>query len=95
MAKPIILTVDDEPQVLNAVERDLRRHYRGEYRIIKATSGVEALDAVRELKRRNAPIAPRSCRGCRNISVRQPGAPKKQSTSSRVTRNIKIPGCFL
>ena len=57
MAKPIILTVDDEPQVLNAVERDLRRHYRGDYRIIKATSGIEALDAVRELKRRNAPIA--------------------------------------
>ena len=57
MAKPIILTVDDEPQVLNAVERDLRRHYRGDYRIIKATSGAEALDAVRELKRRNAPVA--------------------------------------
>ncbi len=57
MAKPIILTVDDEPQVLNAVERDLRRHYRGDYRIVKATSGVEALDAVRELKRRNAPVA--------------------------------------
>jgi thioredoxin reductase (NADPH) len=57
MTKPIILTVDDEPQVLNAVERDLRRHYRGDYRIVKATSGTEALDAVRELKRRNAPIA--------------------------------------
>jgi thioredoxin reductase (NADPH) len=57
MAKPIILTVDDEPQVLNAVERDLRRHYRGDYRIVKATSGVEALEAVRELKRRNAPVA--------------------------------------
>ena len=57
MTKPIILTVDDEPQVLNAVERDLRRHYRGDYRIVKATSGAEALDAVRELKRRNAPIA--------------------------------------
>jgi thioredoxin reductase (NADPH) len=57
MTKPIILTVDDEPQVLNAVERDLRRHYHGDYRIVKATSGAEALDAVRELKRRNAPIA--------------------------------------
>ena len=57
MAKPIILTVDDEPQVLNAVERDLRRHYQGDYRIVKATSGVEALEAVRELKRRNAPVA--------------------------------------
>jgi thioredoxin reductase (NADPH) len=57
MAKPIILAVDDEPQVLNAVERDLRRHYRSDYRIVKATSGAEALEAVRELKRRNAPIA--------------------------------------
>jgi thioredoxin reductase (NADPH) len=57
MAKPIILTVDDEPQVLNAVERDLRRHYHNDYRIVKAASGTEALEAVRQLKRRNAPIA--------------------------------------
>ncbi len=57
MAKPIILTVDDEPQVLNAVERDLRRHYGGDYRIVKANSGPEALEAVRELKRRNAAVA--------------------------------------
>lgn len=57
MAKPVILTVDDEPQVLNAIERDLRRHYRGDYRIVKASSGTEALDAMRELKRRNAPVA--------------------------------------
>jgi thioredoxin reductase (NADPH) len=57
MPKPIILTVDDEPQVLNAVERDLRRHYGGEYRIVKASSGMEALEAVRQLKGRNAPIA--------------------------------------
>ncbi len=57
MPKPIILTVDDEPQVLNAVERDLRRHYGSEYRIIKASSGQEALEAVRQLKGRNAPIA--------------------------------------
>jgi thioredoxin reductase (NADPH) len=57
MTKPIILAVDDEPQVLNAVERDLRRHYRGDYRIVKATSGAEALEAVREFKRRNAPVA--------------------------------------
>jgi thioredoxin reductase (NADPH) len=57
MPKPIILTVDDEPQVLNAVERDLRRHYGGDYRIVKAASGAEALDTVRHLKARNAPIA--------------------------------------
>jgi thioredoxin reductase (NADPH) len=57
MSKPIILTVDDEPQVLNAVGRDLRRHYGGSYRIVKATSGPEALDTVRQIKVRNAPIA--------------------------------------
>ena len=44
--KPIILTIDDEPQVLNAVERDLRQHYRGDYRIVKAGSGTEAYSSV-------------------------------------------------
>jgi thioredoxin reductase (NADPH) len=57
MAKPIIMTVDDEMQVLNAVERDLRRQYRRDYRIVKANSGREGLDAVRRFKERNAPIA--------------------------------------
>jgi thioredoxin reductase (NADPH) len=57
MAKPVILTVDDEPQVLSAVERDLRRHFRGDYRVMKAGSGEEALDALRQLKKRNAPVA--------------------------------------
>ena len=47
MPRPVILAVDDEPQVLNAIERDLRRHYRAEYRILKAGSGADALDAVR------------------------------------------------
>jgi thioredoxin reductase (NADPH) len=57
MAKPIIMTVDDEPQVLNAVERDLRQHYRGDYRIVKAGSGAEALDTVQKLRQRNDPLA--------------------------------------
>ncbi len=57
MGKPIIMTVDDEPQVLNAIERDLRQHFHGDYRIIKAGSGAEALDAVRRLKQRNDAIA--------------------------------------
>jgi len=57
MAKAIILTVDDEPQVLNAINRDLRRHYRGEYRIVKAGSGRDALTAVQQFKQRNDPIA--------------------------------------
>ncbi|MFZ2358916.1 MAG: FAD-dependent oxidoreductase [Anaerolineae bacterium] len=57
MAKPIIMTVDDEPQVLNAVERDLRRHFRSEYRIVKVGSGSEALEVVRQLQQRNDPVA--------------------------------------
>jgi thioredoxin reductase (NADPH) len=57
MTKPILLTVDDEPQVLNAIERDLRRYYGSDYRILKAASGSEALETARQLKRRNAPIA--------------------------------------
>ena len=57
MAKPIIMTIDDEPQVLNTIERDLRGYYHSGYRIIKVGSGTEALETVRQLKRRNAPIA--------------------------------------
>ena len=57
MAKPIILTVDDEEQVRNAVERDLKRHYRRDYRIIKAGSGAEALATLRQLKQRNDAVA--------------------------------------
>ena len=57
MTKPAILAVDDEPEVLNAVERDLRSHYAPRFRILKAGSGTQALDAVRQLKQRNAPVA--------------------------------------
>ncbi len=57
MADPVILIVDDELQVRNAVERDLRQKYGVDYRIIKAGSGAEALDAVRQLKERNDPVA--------------------------------------
>jgi thioredoxin reductase (NADPH) len=57
MVKPVIVTVDDDPAVLNAVERDLRSRYAADYRIVKAGSGPTALEAVRELKARNHPIA--------------------------------------
>jgi thioredoxin reductase (NADPH) len=57
MAKPVILTVDDEPQVLSAIERDLRLHFSSEYRILKSESGKEALQTVRSLKKRNTPVA--------------------------------------
>lgn len=57
MAKPAILTIDDEPQVLSAIERDLRRQFGGDYRVIKASSGAEALNIVQRLKQRNDPLA--------------------------------------
>ncbi len=55
--RPVIMTVDDEPQVLNAIERDLRSHFRSEYRILKVGSGTEALDTVAQLKEREATLA--------------------------------------
>jgi thioredoxin reductase (NADPH) len=55
--KPIILTIDDEPHVLNAIERDLRKRYHNEYSILKERSGAAALEAVQLLKQRNEAIA--------------------------------------
>src|SRR5713101_4627025 len=57
MAKPVIWTVDDDPDVLRAVERDLRRQYGDRYKVISADSGASALDAVKQLKLRNDPVA--------------------------------------
>ena len=57
MAKPVLLTVDDDPEVLRAVERDLRRRFSERYRVIRADSGRVALDTLRDLKRRNDPVA--------------------------------------
>jgi thioredoxin reductase (NADPH) len=57
MAKPAILTVDDEPTVLNAIERDLRQKYGRDYRILKADSGAAALDALKQLQARGEVIA--------------------------------------
>jgi thioredoxin reductase (NADPH) len=57
MPKPILLTVDDEIQVLNAIERDLRTHFAAEYRILKAISGAEALGALQKLNQRGDPVA--------------------------------------
>jgi thioredoxin reductase (NADPH) len=51
------MTVDDEPQVLNAIERDLRQHFRKTYRIMKASSGQEAITAVQKLNQRGDTVA--------------------------------------
>jgi thioredoxin reductase (NADPH) len=57
MSKPILLTVDDDPEVLNAIERDLRHHFRADYRVVKASSGAQALDTVRQLLQRGDQVA--------------------------------------
>src|SRR5579862_7889694 len=57
MPKPVIWTVDDDPDVLRAVERDLRRHYGDRYRVISADSGASALESTKQLKLRNEPVA--------------------------------------
>lgn len=57
MRKPAIIAVDDDPEVLAAIERDLRRQYGANYRVIRAASGTAALDALRGLKKRNDVVA--------------------------------------
>ena len=52
-----ILTVDDDPSVSRAVARDLRRRYGKNYRIIRAESGQQALDALHEMKLRGDQVA--------------------------------------
>jgi thioredoxin reductase (NADPH) len=57
MANPAIVTVDDDAEVLRAIERDLRRKYSAGYRVLRADSGSAALEIVRELKVRNNSVA--------------------------------------
>ncbi|GAP94094.1 FAD-dependent oxidoreductase [Leptolyngbya sp. NIES-2104] len=57
MAKPVILTVDDDPEVLQAISRDLRSHYGARFRIVRADSGQSAIDTVQQLKLRNEVVA--------------------------------------
>ena len=57
MKKPIILTVDDDAQVLAAITRDLRQEFRKDYRILSVNSGPEALATLTELRARAEPLA--------------------------------------
>jgi thioredoxin reductase (NADPH) len=52
MGKPVLLSVDDDPGVSRAVARDLRRRYGEDFRVLRAASGPDALEALRELKLR-------------------------------------------
>ncbi|HLU55875.1 MAG TPA: FAD-dependent oxidoreductase [Pseudonocardia sp.] len=55
--KPVLMTVDDDPGVSRAVARDLRRRYGQDHRIVRAESGRDALEALRELVLRGEPVA--------------------------------------
>lgn len=57
MIKPAIVTVDDDPAVSAAIARDLRTRYGAEYRIVRASSGAEALSVLTKLALRNQPVA--------------------------------------
>src|ERR1700749_3772664 len=55
--RPAIVAVDDEPPVLAAVARDLRRGFGERFRILRAGSGAEALEMLRELRSRGDQVA--------------------------------------
>jgi thioredoxin reductase (NADPH) len=55
--RPVLFTVDDDPSVSRAVARDLRRQYGQDHRVLRAGSGAEALEALRELKLRGEQVA--------------------------------------
>ncbi len=57
MDKPVILTIDDDPAVLQAIARDVRKQYGSEYRIMRADSGASALEATEKLKLRGDNVA--------------------------------------
>src|SRR3954452_659812 len=55
--KPAIVAVDDEPAVLAAVARDLRRGFGDRFRVLRATSGAEALDLLKQIRARGEQVA--------------------------------------
>lgn len=57
MAKPILLSVDDDSDVLRTIERDLRSHYGAEYRVLASDSPEAALNLLKQLKVRNDSVA--------------------------------------
>jgi thioredoxin reductase (NADPH) len=57
MARPILLAVDDDISVLEAVVQDLRREYGAEYRVMRAASGQAALDTLSQVRARQEPVA--------------------------------------
>jgi thioredoxin reductase (NADPH) len=55
--RPVILTIDDEPEVLRAVQRDLRARYASDYQVLAASGGQEAIEVIEDLQLRDTPLA--------------------------------------
>lgn len=57
MAKPVLLAVDDDHEVLHAIERDVRRKFGAQFRVVRADSGAAALETLKQLKLRNDSVS--------------------------------------
>jgi thioredoxin reductase (NADPH) len=57
MKLPFIIIVDDDVQVLRAIQRDMRNEYRDEYRVVATETATEALELIKELKLKNEVVA--------------------------------------
>ena len=57
MAKPVLLAVDDDPEVLRAIERDVRSQFAARFRVLQANSGSRAVEILKQLKLRNEALA--------------------------------------
>ena len=57
LTKPALLTVDDDPEVLRAIQRDLQQEYSSRFRVLRAISGGTALEVLQQMKRRNQAVA--------------------------------------
>ena len=57
MKLPFIVIVDDDVQVLRAIQRDMRNEYRDEYRVVATETAMEALELIKELKLKNVKLS--------------------------------------
>ena len=85
-SKPAILAVDDDPQVLAAVARDLRRQYGERFRIVRASDGQTGLSVVEELTLAADPLA------LIVADQRMPGMTRGRAAGARCGRCIPTPG---
>lgn len=83
--RPAIVVVDDEPVVLAAVTRDLRSGFGARYRIVRAESGEEGLEVLRELVRRGEQVA------LLVADQRMPGLPGTEYLVRATTFHVWLP----